>query len=481
MTATGMKQFWKQLFGAAALAVAPAAWGFSLQGPGGPDGNTPAKDWQLPAANGGWEIGYNNAGRIGSPMFAETGEGYRWNIPVIYYAFDSSFITYFGKDGMNAVREAVKILNRLPAVSRMSKDLSEFPLNTTQVNHEAAQLGLVDVKSMALQTLLEEIGLIDPVHWCFGIFNRTGPDDAGTYTVVGFNYDPVTYRKTPYVNGTLWSYEINENIPGRTADAQEIPGPVSDNEQANMPVAALFSLSGLPGFFYTGLTRDDVGGLRYLYRPGRVVVETNFPGSFPGVGGWVPFIGTNALTNVVATNLVTTNGFAIRGGIDKLRFQEVFFDSLIGQGFTAFTNQFSERVINTNGNWQTQTTRRPVTQPDIVFTARPLAPPGFLVDRTATTGWLNNDLLNGITVLGGPGTITGPIEIAFSSLFPYVQNTSPSFLREPNPSDPVARGAGLIGSIWASFDGTTNAPIIYPVGNGYTIRDIQNLGSGGTP
>ena len=52
----------------------------------------PYKTWQVQA------IGYNLPGDIGGPMTLS--EGYRWNVPTIYYAFDQSFIAYFGSNGM---------------------------------------------------------------------------------------------------------------------------------------------------------------------------------------------------------------------------------------------------------------------------------------------------------------------------------------------------------------------------------------------
>jgi hypothetical protein len=36
----------------------------------------------------------------------------------------------------------------------MSKDLSEFPLDASRLNYEAAQLGLIDLKSTALGLLV---------------------------------------------------------------------------------------------------------------------------------------------------------------------------------------------------------------------------------------------------------------------------------------------------------------------------------------
>ena len=152
-----MLRNWKKILtGAALLAVLPWTMGFSLLAPGGAEGIA-AKTWQLPAQNQGWDIGYGRGGDIGAP--ANFGEFYRWNTPVITYAFDSSFVTYFGTEGMKAVDAAMRVLNELPGVSKMSDDLSEFPLNSAHLNHEASQLGLIDLKSATLQIVLEQLGL----------------------------------------------------------------------------------------------------------------------------------------------------------------------------------------------------------------------------------------------------------------------------------------------------------------------------------
>jgi len=42
---------------------------------------------------------------IGGPM--NFNEGYRWNIPVITYGFERSFLDYFGSNGVAAVDAAV--------------------------------------------------------------------------------------------------------------------------------------------------------------------------------------------------------------------------------------------------------------------------------------------------------------------------------------------------------------------------------------
>lgn len=479
-----MLRIWKQIvLGVVVLAGAFLTMGFSLLGPGGGEGN-PAKQWQLPGGNDGWVVGYNLAGDIGGPM--DPVEFYRWNVPEITYAFDSTFVTVFGTNGMKAVDQAIRVLNDLPPASRMSEDLSEFPLNTAHLHPEAAQLGLMDLKSAALFSLMEQVGLADAIRWTWSIRHREGlPDNFGLYTIVQYNFDPVTLKPSSYVNGNLWTYFLFEDRVNNIADLLEIPPPGHENIPINYPVASSIGQITAPiisGHYFDGLTRDDVGALRFLLRPRNHAVETLLPGTVPGLSGWNPFLGTNFLgSNVVITNPIGTNNIATagwRGGVDKIRFRKVFFDPLLGQGFT---NQYTDRVILNNGETITQTVRRGAAQPDIVFTAEDTTSVALIGDRTTTAGWLNNDPINGISVIGGPGVISPPIFISFNYKLPFFINNTPFFVTEPSITDTNARVFGLLGPVWASFDGTTNAPIIYPQYLNYTIEDIRNIARGGLP
>jgi hypothetical protein len=456
------------------LALAPGVVGFTPFGPGGAEGIA-GKLWQLPAANAGWDIGYNLAGDIGAPVYIS--EAYRWNVPVITYGFDESFLGFFGTNGVKAIDSAIRVINDLPAVNEMSDDLSEFPLNSAHLNHEAAQLGLIDLKSLTLPFLLEELGLTDSIRWTYAISFRINlPGNFGLYSVIKNNYDPVTLSPSSYVNGTLWTYSILEIPPPvRFSDAVESLPP-GVNEEVNIPVTALTYFPGLSGYYFTGLTRDDVGGLRYLYTPRNIVGEALLPGIVPGGGAWSPFIGTNFLggnTNNVGTNAIATAGK--RGGVNRIRFQKVHYDSVF---FSPFTQTYKDRVVF-QGQVFEQTVQRTVTVPDIIFSATDLR--GAVIARTVTANWVNNELLNGLFANGGPGVIAPPINITFSKTLPTTFNQTPFFITEPFIGDTNARPFGLISFTWASFDGTTNPPIIYPQYLNYTIDTIRNQARGNGP
>src|ERR1700735_1077990 len=87
------------------LAVAvQSASAFALLGPFAPWMTAPLA-YQIPNA-------------IGGPMII--GQGYRWNVPVITYGYDQSFLNFFGTNGVAAVEAAIQILNSLPPASRIN-------------------------------------------------------------------------------------------------------------------------------------------------------------------------------------------------------------------------------------------------------------------------------------------------------------------------------------------------------------------------
>jgi len=71
-----------------ALVATSTARAFSLLGPYAP--------WMTP------ELSYHQPGDIGGPM--DLHEEYRWNLPVLTYGFDQSFLDYFGQPGVEASR-----------------------------------------------------------------------------------------------------------------------------------------------------------------------------------------------------------------------------------------------------------------------------------------------------------------------------------------------------------------------------------------
>ena len=361
---------------------AQTAWAFSLLGPGptysGGTGSLPGTfgdTWQVVL------IGYNPRpdGRpppfIGADTLAvgpkNLGEEYRRNTPVMYYAADANFLDYFGSNGVVALDNAFAILDNVftntPAVTANGLDaysagLTEFPLNTTELNYQAVGLRLVDLKSWTLALMMEQLGLADAIRYTWVLHDRytgvvgatcipnypnpPGPGTGYEYLVVQRNFDitasPLNQvQYSPYVNGGLYTYEIIETCSERdlnppSADAVEV---AADPLFNNPPVASGNGEGFFEdeyGQFYTGLTRDDVAGLRYLLSTNNVNTETPASGS--------QLENTNNPTTLVTTSdlgaLVTSaqsNSPAVLAAL--------FPGVVIGSSTSYFTNVSTPNVI----------------------------------------------------------------------------------------------------------------------------------------
>lgn len=448
----------------------------------------------------------DNAGLFPGDIYGPVnlGEEYRWSVPSIFYAFDESFLNYFGQRGVEEVEKAIAVLNALPKMSEVN--LNAYPTHSQRVNYRARDLSLLDIRSYALKHLLEQLGLGTPARFVFTLRGRDPQQAVTNYLVMMRNFDPETWNPTPYLNGQLWSYTSIYDNQTPAVKAAVLNEPVDPLILAE-PVASVGpgftpSVFGL-GSFYTGLTRDDVGGLRYLYRPENRNNETlpadaltgatgtgGTGGAVISVGGgggaWVPIVSTNDLggvtggggawtpiqaagTNTATGGTGTGGGFvpiseAIRGGIDKIIFTRG--PSVFVNGQYNLAHRYTETVLfTTNGVTRTinQQVTRVLTAPDILFTAADLANTDTSTAVTARTeGATSNDAINGNQTLDGPGQIAGPLAITFSKVGPTLLNTFPSFIGEAN---------GFPDFVWGSFDGTTNDPVVYPVGS--TIRDLE--------
>jgi hypothetical protein len=484
-----MMRLTKRLLNIGLLLVSVSSAGaFSLLGPFKEGANFP-DPWQSAGYDGRPQgIGYNLTGDIGGPMLPF--EGYRWNVPVLTYAFDFTFLQYFGPQGVRAVEEAFAILNALPPASQMSPTLSEFSLDTKSDNPTAAALGLTDLKSFTLSLLLEEMGLANPERFVWGLRGRETGQGFTNYSVIQMNFDPVTIQPTRFVNGVNYNYIIFDDlgpIGGEWASAVEwytldplylpytsVAGGLGSQDfqlgsSPDLIPSAFFGL--LPGQYFSGLTRDDAGGLRFLLSTNNMVFDTLLPTVFPGRSTtrgspWSPIIVSNVFgSNVVITNIVATNfpGFvttALRPGLEKITFQRV---GLLGTNFTPITLRYTDRFITNFSTLRVsrQSVERVVLQPDILFTVRDLGTVFEIPVRSGRSGtgnWTNNAALNsfgGSLGLGGPGTINPPVVITFSDMVPYFINLA--------AFEGDVESALLTSGLWGSFDGTDTPPVIYPI------------------
>lgn len=431
-----------------AVVIAHSAAAFTLEGP--------FESWQTPDLDYATRLIQGGA-ELGGPK--NLGDEWRLNTPIITYGFDYTFLDYFGSNGVKAVDAAFAVFNRLPPVSRTSADLSEYLTEGNQrINQSAEALNLLDVKSATMFLIIEHMGLMSETH-TFDLRQRIAQPNAPAcffdYVVITRNFDPITYEPTHYVNGVLYTYQIQDLCPVRTVgDAVEIPV----DPTAITPTSVASGIQGSRfGGFYLGLTRDDVGGLRYLYRrnnfnnevlPVDATVTTQ-------VSPWTP-------VGIGFTNAFATNTLALRGGIEKVNYVKVGYNSIFGSSFRPITYTYTIPMV-TNFHLVNQTIRRTVRQPDILFTAADISAPPAYTSVGRSISFVTNGPTSVITT-AGPGIIAPQTVITFNKIGPFLFSSNPFFLDEETST---------LGYVWGSFDGTTNAPIVYPQGS--SVRELESL------
>src|SRR5437016_2589018 len=163
------------LLGAVLAITAPCARAFSLIGP--------YASWMDEAKS------FRQPGRdIGGPM--NFGEGHRWNVPVVTYGFDASFLEYFGSNGVAEVERAIDVFNNLPLASQL--DPASYPIRVIRVHSQAASQGLIDLKSVTMFLLIEHLGLADPQRFTFCLRNSVQTAAGFQDSVIQRNFDPIT-------------------------------------------------------------------------------------------------------------------------------------------------------------------------------------------------------------------------------------------------------------------------------------------------
>jgi hypothetical protein len=286
---------------------------FGLQGvlafvPAGPIGNG-GDAWQTPS------IGYGLGGDLNAPK--NIGEAYRRNIPVLYYSYDANFLDFFGSNGVAAVDSAFSLVNNAftnnpsgltNGLDGYSANLQEFPDNAQSLNFEAQALGLTDLKSSTMYLLMEQLGLADPDRYVWTLHDRltTGPlcPLDVEYLVVQRNFDiansPLNQiQYSSYINDVLYTYEIEEFCPPNTPLAVTFPFPVDPFAQVDQALAS-FGLN--TGGFYTGLTRDDAEGLKYLLTTNNINTETSGTGSLLMNSGTTELLTSSNLSALVQSS-----------------------------------------------------------------------------------------------------------------------------------------------------------------------------------
>ena len=136
----------------------------------------------LPSEQAAGGVNFNITDDLGGPK--ELKRFFRWNMPYLTYSFDLSFVQYFGIEGMDAVKEAFRVVNDFfepedgsySGVSSMdfARDGFLSNYNTAWVNTTAQNEQIIDLKSIVLGMVVNHLGelvdhlllnlLIPPLH-----------------------------------------------------------------------------------------------------------------------------------------------------------------------------------------------------------------------------------------------------------------------------------------------------------------------------
>ena len=271
-------------------------------------------------ASGGVDFNYTDD--LGGPK--DLKRFFRWNIPMLTYSFDASFMQYFGLEGRDAVIDAFRVVNDFfynsayDGVSALEFTEHGFRsnYNTALVNQTAENAQVIDIKSLTLGLIVNHLGLGNPHRYAFGIRGMS-TNTVGTqinFNVRLRNYDPITEKPTPYINGVQYSYrlihdadpsvgfqgvanpiptfaDMEEFTTDTTGNRWSAVSAITDAFYGNSAIywTELPSLFGF-GVYYDGLnalggqyqprhalTYDDAGGLKYLYRTNNFVYESLDP------------------------------------------------------------------------------------------------------------------------------------------------------------------------------------------------------------
>lgn len=397
--------------------AADKAFGFALSGP--LPTSAGGEPWQVVTI--GYAVGNVQSGQVGSPTFYQDiagphniGEEYRRNTPYMYYAYDANFFGFFGLAGATNCDAAFGVFNALTNVSSYSPALGEFPPNSQSLNPSAQSLYLTDLKSTTMHLIVEQLGLIQPERFTWTLHDRfkpTGCPLTTTYLVVQRNFDVLDtplnqLQYSPYVNDILYSYYITEICDISTPPTKAVTHPFATDPTAwqyssvaandynfysdpyNLPTG-VFGLN--IGGFYTGLTKDDVAGLRYLLNSNNINFEATAPSG-------ALLLVTNVQTPVNITTLpfsllfsqsITNDPDTLRTNYPGITILSVvtniapFITTNIGAYFTNLAGPYTNRVPLSNnvaiypaqGNTVPFTNWSPVQfgDPPILVTTLPLA------------------------------------------------------------------------------------------------------------
>ena len=309
------------------LAITASTHAFVLMGP------TPDQDeYTLNTGNAPnfVAIGSSNVGRdryMGTPKHRT--RFFRLSTPYLTYGYDTSFVRFFGQEGIDAIDDAMRVINdyfepedgSYSGISSINLNNSGFEANyaTYWLNMTAQNESLIDMKSVTLGYMVNMLGLGNPHRYAFTAYELDNNMTAGLGTAIirtkNNNYDPIDPINTGLVdtiNGVQYSYRLVHNQPAGLSlstfaawptlniDMEEYTTDSSGNEFSAVAgiLDAFYGATDIAwvsppsqfnyGVYYDrinasggiyqprhALTLDDAGGLKYLYDTNTLAMEYN--------------------------------------------------------------------------------------------------------------------------------------------------------------------------------------------------------------
>ena len=305
--------------------LATNANAFVLMGPTDPEAgsNEMTLLWGAGPVSGPVASANLEDGRYGTPK--DKHRFFRVNTPYLTYGFDRSFVQYFGEEGIDAIDDAMGVINDFFTPNDKSyAGMEELDLvkhgfsgnfATYWENQTAANQNLIDIKTLTLGLVVNRLGLGNPHRYAFTAYGVDTSDTATTGQAIFRtklnNYDPLTLEQTDRINDIQYSYRLVHDVPTGTAvtagtvntmtmDMEEFTSSNLENIYSTVSAIqdAFYGTTQLVwtqppskfgfGIYYDGdnamggmykprhaLTFDDAGGLKYLYNKQNVVMEYN--------------------------------------------------------------------------------------------------------------------------------------------------------------------------------------------------------------
>ena len=250
------------------------------------------------------------------------------------------------------------------------------------------------------------MGLADPVRYAWCLHDRTvltgpqytNPCPAGIeYTVIQRNFDPITWVPTNVINDVTYGYVIYESCvtaPEPESDALELV--IGPGVEASPVAAGMGYENGLDfGVFYTGLTWDDVGGLKYLYRSNNILYEDLAPGSVPVAGNGSTSTNFNDEYTLVTSNLTVFILTSVTNNPTAL--QSLYPGLVVANVVTNFNDTFTYTFANVATNHFSTNTAYQVQVQKITIgpvTGAPIGSPP-VTNTTTTTTIIHSNIVSG--------------------------------------------------------------------------------------